>query len=727
MPLRIIRCLFEHKLALLIVLALLVGQAAAELSIPRLTSNIVDVGIQQSGVEHAALDEMSASTYDTVAMVLPAEQERLVADSYDELPDGVYVLNDRGRSSRATLDAIMAGPLAFAYGDEQTKWGDVGRMRAAYGAGDASKDAVVEEYESFAARSGADLLAQQGIAAARAECEALGIDLPAKQMSYLLRVGSIMLIMAAASAGLSILVGLVATRTGARIGYDLRRRLFTRVMSFSEAEISRFSTASLITRGTNDVQLIQNVAVMLMRMVLYAPILALGGIVMVALTSPSMGWIVAAAVAAVFVLVAVLFKLAMPKFKIMQQLIDRVNLVAREMLTGMPVVRAFGREDVEQERFDEASSRLMKTQVFANRVMTFIMPAMMLIMNVTSVAIVWVGGLHIDAGSIQTGDMIAFISYSSVIVMGFLMIGMISIMLPRADVAAARIDEVLATEPSIADPERRGCEEASATEGEAVDSKASGRGARVVFDDVSFRYDESSECVLEHVSFAVEPGQMLAVVGATGSGKSTVLKLIERFYDVSDGAVLLDGVDVRSLPLDTLRAQIGYVPQRSFLFEGTIAENVAYGMDEADEGRIRRALEIAQAGFVDDMPEGLDTGMSQGGSNVSGGQRQRLAIARALAGDARLLLFDDSFSALDYRTDAELRRALDKELRGVTRIVVAQRIATVLGADRIVVLDDGSVAGVGSHAELMENCEAYREIAFSQLSPEELSGRGGAA
>ena len=585
------------------------------------------------------------------------------------------------------------------------------------------------------------------VMAARLAAEAGG-GLPDEQIAQLAQIGLQMLGVVALGAAISVLVGLVAARTGAAIGRDLRERLFTRVMQFSEGDIGKFSAASLITRGTNDIQIVQMMSIMGMRMVLYAPILAIGGIVMVTTTNASMGWVIVVAVVAVFAVIAVLFKVAMPKFRIMQKLVDRVNLVAREMLTGLPVVRAFGREDVEEARFDEASTNLKKTQLFTNRAMAFMMPAMMLIMNATSVAIVWVGGHYIDAGAIQTGDLIAFITYSMTIIMSFLMIGMIAIMLPRADVAASRINEVLACEPSIKDPQ--GGEDAAADadgaqlRSEAVPpslchaspasaaAEANGGnaepGARIEFDDVSFRYDETSECVLEHVNFTAEPGSTLAIIGATGSGKSTVLKLIERFYDVSAGAVRIDGVDVRDLPQKQLRANLGYVPQKAFLFAGTVESNVAYSDLGMPDERVTQALAVAQAAdFVGAREGGVESVVSQGGTNVSGGQRQRLAIARALASSARALLFDDSFSALDYKTDAVLREQLERQLGGVTRVIVAQRISTIMDADRIVVLDEGRVAGQGTHAELLRTCEEYREIALSQLSEEELMAGGDAA
>ena len=453
--------------------------------------------------------------------------------------------------------------------------------------------------------------------------------------------------------------------------------------------------------------------VMLLRMVLYSPILAIGGIVMVSQTNVSMSWIIVLAVVVIAIIIGILMAVAMPKFKMMQKLIDRVNLVSREMLTGLSVIRAFDRQQYEEERFDKASTALYRTQLFTNRAMAFMMPTMMLVMNAVSVLIVWVGGTYIDAGTIQTGDMIAFITYSMVIVMSFLMIGMIAIMLPRADVAARRVNEVLETESSIADP----------FQSKAGELDSSAEGLTVQFDHVTFAYNRGSSPVLENIDFTAEPGQTTAIIGPTGSGKSSIIKLVERFYDVAEGSVRVGGVDVRDIKQDELRKELGYVPQKAFLFSGTIGSTIAYSNEAMDEERIRSAAEIAQATeFIDAKAEGMQTAISQGGTNVSGGQRQRLSIARALATDARVLLFDDSFSALDYATDAKLRRALAQNAAGKTVIVVAQRISTVLNADKIVVLEEGKMVGCGTHSELMKTCPTYREIAESQLSEEELKG-----
>ena len=716
---RIIKNLAQHKLVVLLIVVLLCVQAACDLALPNYTSDIVDTGIQQQGVQDVAAEQLTERTHDLVAMMLPESDEQMFADAYAQNEDGTYVLTESGKRDRAALDDAMALPMTVTCYADQIAELDLDQVKAAYDQGIIGK-ADIQTMLDRARESMGDmadtLIAQQGLAAARAEYEQLGYDLDAMQMDYLVATGAKMLGLAALGMVIAVMVGFLASRTAAKVGRSLRERLFNQVVNFSDVEIQSFSAASLITRGTNDVQLVQMVTVMLLRMVLYAPILAIGGIIMIARTDLSMGWIIIAAVVAIAAVMGVLMKVAMPKFKIMQKLIDRVNLVSRELLTGLPVIRAFGREHHEEARFDEANMRLMKTQLFTNRVMTFMMPLMMLIMNLVSVGIIWFGGHAIDAGNLQTGDLIAFITYSMVIIMGFLMIGMLSIMLPRADVAAQRIDEVLECKPSIADPEP----------GKAKDALLGANGlpgARIAFENVSFRYSDGAECVLEGVSFTCEPGKTTAIIGSTGSGKSTVLKLAERFHDVTSGRITVDGVDVRDVSQHALRAQLGYVPQAAFLFSGTIASNVGYGVDGAGEDRIREAADVAQASeFIAERPEGLATPISQGGTNVSGGQRQRLAIARALATDARAYLFDDSFSALDYKTDAALRHELSCRLGGKTMVIVAQRISTVLNADQIVVLDEGRVVGAGTHEQLMESCQEYREIAMSQLSEEELKG-----
>lgn len=739
---RIIRYLKGHIGALVLIIALLVVQAFADLSLPRYTSDLVDVGIQQGGIDRPSPSEFTADTFEAVCMLASPDEEGVIRSSYDEVSDGSYAINKKGLDNRDELDEALAKPFAEVHfarsesvqqrdGSVEGEDASVGKQRVsdAQGEGSYDFDALLDAYRANAvskeevsafvaqaesALAGIDdsIIEQQAIAAAKAEYEKLGYDMGSLQMSYLFSIGVKMLGVAAVMMLASIAVGFLASRTAAKVARGLRERLFARVLAFSDAEVQAFSAASLITRGTNDIQQIQMVLVVLLRMVLYAPILAVGGMFMVSSTNFSMSWIIALAVAAIFMVIFILMAVAMPKFKIMQKLIDRVNLVSREMLNGISVIRAFGRQSFEEDRFDEANVALMKTQLFTNRAMTFMMPMMMLIMNAVSVLIVWVGGFSIDSGAIQTGDMIAFITYSMVIIMSFLMMGMVSVMLPRADVAAQRVNEVLETSVSIGDPD------------DAVAAKLAGsKGARIEFRDVTFAYDKGSEPVLKNVSFVAEPGKTTAIIGSTGSGKSTVIKLIERFYDVTSGAVLLDGVDVRRFAQRDLRAQLGYVPQKAFLFSGTVLSNVAYADESMDAEQVALACDIAQASeFVESRPEGLEAEVSQGGSNVSGGQRQRLSIARALACDARVLLFDDSFSALDYKTDARLREGLAKHLGSKTVIIVAQRIATVLSADRIVVLENGCMVGCGTHEELMASCETYQEIALSQLSEEELKG-----
>lgn len=716
---RIISFLRHSLGAVAIIVVLLVVQAATDLSLPHFTSDIVDVGIQQSGIEHAATDAMSAETFDALCALSSDEDEMTLRDAYVQGEDGLYHLDEQAHASRDELDAIVEFPLVAVYYAHQMGF-DIHQLLAAFDEGSVTKEQIqsqLDQHRQQMDEGSEALVSQQAIEAAKAEYQSIGYDTAAMQMGYLLRVGALMLGLTAVGMLAAVGVCFVASRTAAGIGRTLRQRLFERVVAFSDREVQSFSAASLITRGTNDIQQIQMVAVMLLRMVLYAPILAIGGILMVSTTNASMSWIIVLAVVCLFVVVGFLMFFAMPKFRIMQKLIDRVNQVAREMLTGLPVIRAFDRQEFEQKRFDDASSMLYRTQLFTNRVMTFMQPSMMLIMNGVSVLIIWVGASYIDTGVIQTGDMIAFISYSMTIIASFLIIGMISIMLPRADVAAQRVNEVLSTQPSIKDPDRP----------RDAELPVSG-GARIEFRDVAFGYadedgDGALEPVLQHVSFTAEPGTVLAVVGSTGSGKSTVVKLIERFYDVTEGAVLIDGVDVRELSQEKLRSTVGYVPQKAFLFSGTIDSNIAYADAGMPDERVKDAARIAQSiDFIGAKSEGFESGVSQGGTNVSGGQRQRLCIARAIAAPSRALVFDDSFSALDYKTDSNLRRALRENLGDRTLVIVAQRISTIMDADQIVVLEEGRMVGLGTHAQLMETCEEYREIAYSQLSEEELKG-----
>lgn len=690
------------------------GQAFCDLALPKYTASIVNVGIQQAGIEHTSPQQMRASTYDAVAMLLPSDDEAALDASYTQT-DGVYVLNATGEAQRERLDSMMEYPLVIANYASQMPDFDLASTVSAYQAGVVSKyqiAAMRDQADAQLDQMGSSLVKQQAVSAVQTELKQTGYDVDGLQIGYLLGVGFQMLGIAAVGMVISVTVAVLASRTGAKIGRSLRDRLFRRVVDFSDAEIQSFSAASLITRGTNDIQQIQMVSIMLLRMVLYAPILAIGGIIMILNTNAQMGWIVVIAVVVVFAVVMTLMAVALPKFKQMQKLIDRVNLVAREILTGLPVIRAFNRQSFEEQRFDTANVNLMRTQLFTNRVMTFMMPLMMLIMNLVSVAIIWVGGGYVDAGIIQTGDLIAFITYSMVIIMGFLMMSMIAILLPRADVAAGRIDEVLKTQPSIVDAAHPN-----------DDKLANTPGAAIAFNDVTFRYAKGDEPVLQHISFTAEAGKTTAFIGSTGSGKSTVLKLLMRSYDVSEGSITIDGVDIRSLSQAALHRQLGYIPQKAFLFSGTIRSNLAYADESLSDDKVLQAARVAQAdAFIASKEDGLSAEVSQGGTNVSGGQRQRLAIARALATDARAFLFDDSFSALDYATDAALRQALHDQLAGRTMLIVAQRISTIRSADAIVVLDEGRVVGCSTHEQLMRSCPTYREIAQSQLSADELGG-----
>jgi len=713
---RIIRYLKHSKVAVLLVILLLIVQAFADLALPRYTAQIVDVGIQQSGIDHVSPEEMTKQTYDAaVALIDSATDQATLSSAYHDSGE-VLKLSDVGTDERTELDRILATPFAIIHASGAKDGPDLSTFLQQESSGQISSQDIkdfVSSAEKQIESAGSDLIEQQALLQTRVEYEALDYDLNAMQMSFLVKVGLQMLAITAVGMVVAIVVGFIGSRTAAKVAQRLRKQLFKNVVSFSDAEINSFSAASLITRGTNDIQQIQIVIVMLLRMVLFAPILAIGGIIMIARTIPEMSWIIILAVGILFIFIIVLLKIVMPKFKIMQKLIDRVNLVSREILTGVSVIRVFDRQEYESERFDDASTHLMKTQLFTTRAMTFMMPLMMLVMNGISVLIVWVGGSYIDQGLIQTGDMIAFITYAMVIIMSFLMIGMIMVFLPRADVAAQRINEVLDTEVSIVDP--------SQPQDDSLDTSD---GIVVAFNDVSFEYPDSKTCVLENIDFVAEPGQTTAIVGSTGSGKSTIIKLIERFYDVTKGSITFDGIDIRDLTQHEVRKNVGYVPQKAFLFSGTIETNVEYG-GKLDDDALMKALDVAQASdFIEAKEEGVESEISQGGTNVSGGQRQRLSIARAIASDAPVFLFDDSFSALDYKTDAALRDALDKQLSNKTILVVAQRLSTVMSADQIIVLEEGKVVGKGTHEELLSSNETYQEIAYSQLSPEELEGGG---
>lgn len=699
--------------SVVLIFMLLIFQASCDLTLPQFTSNLVDIGIQQNGIAHAAPAEMRDTTMEDLSLFLTDEEQALVSSCYEQSGDR-WVRTTDDEKTLEQLDEAMSMPMVMLDTIQSSDQIDRDALYARLESGEITREHLLgaeSQMESQLSGMGGSTITQKAILFTQKEYEALGYDLHEMQMNYLLTTGGKMLALSLGMVAAAILVGLLASRTAAELAMHLRESLFTRVVSFGNEEMTKFSTASLITRSTNDIQQVQMVIVMLLRIVLYAPILGVGGIFRVMRTETSMAWIIAVAVGAVMCLVAVLMGVALPRFKKMQTLIDNLNLVAREILTGLPVIRAFSREKHEEERFDGANIALTRTQLFTNRVMTFMMPCMMLIMNVVTVAIVWFGAHGVDLGNMQVGDMMAFITYTMQIIMSFLMISMISIMLPRAGVAADRINEVLTTEPRIRDKAK------------VEDDKLTDCRGEVVFDDVSFRYPDADADVLEHISFTAKPGQTTAIIGSTGAGKSSLLNLIPRFFDVSYGRITIDGIDIRNLSLHKLHEVLGYVPQKGVLFSGDIESNLKFGGADISDAQMEQAAEIAQATeFIESKPDRYQTPIAQGGTNVSGGQKQRLSIARAIAKNPKIYLFDDSFSALDYKTDAALRRALSERVHDATTIIVAQRISTILHAEQIIVLDEGKVAGIGTHEELMKTCATYQEIARSQLSEKELGG-----
>ena len=705
--------LLRHKAAVCAIILLLITQAYCDLALPTYTSDIVDVGLQQYGIEDCVMTQMRESTGKALQDMLPDEGRAAFADAYVlNETTGNYELQSITKEQRSALGEQLQQPLVLMYAashmDElQDQTGmDASMMQAV----SRDPDAMQQMLAQYGDMSDS-IMEQIAVQSVTEEYEACGIDLNALQRQYLLTTGAKMMALSLLMLAAAVLCGYLSAKTAARIGMELRSSVFRNVLGFSSVEMNRFSTASLITRSTNDIQQIQMVTVMLLRMVLYAPVLGIGAILKVVTTKTGMGWIIVLAVVIISGLVLVLMGVTLPKFKMMQKLVDRLNLVSREILTGLPVIRAFSREKFEEDRFDKANRDLMGTQLFTNRVMTLMMPAMMMLMNGVTVLIVWMGGKGIDMGNLQVGDMIAFISYTMQIIMSFLMITMVSVMLPRAGVAADRIDEVVRTKGSIRDAAHVRDEERSDWKG------------RVEFSDVSFRYEGADEDALSHLSFVAEPGQTTAIIGSTGCGKSTLVNLIPRFYDVTDGVITMDGVDIRELSQKKLRSLLGVVPQKGVLFSGDIASNLKFGGDDITDEQMTEAAQIAQATeFIEEKPNRYHSEISQGGTNVSGGQKQRLSIARAIAKHPKVLIFDDSFSALDYKTDAALRRALAEKTADAAVIIVAQRINTILHADQILVLEEGRIVGKGTHRELLETCEAYQEIANSQLSEEELKG-----
>lgn len=748
--------------AMIAIVLILVVQAYCDLSLPAYTSDIVNVGIQQGGIEDEVPRQIATEEMEKLLLFVSEDDQQTVMDAYTEdntsYKKEAYVLKDSVAEEENTMENlkdILQIPMMMTSGiesgsdttkqmedklKEQMSQGMAQSMPQGadrtmpegmpQGESQVESQAVslddmsmfdllkmlpaeqratmVEKIEEQMSEMPDTILDQAAVSFCRSAYKDLGMDMDQTQIHYLLKTGGQMAALALLGMAASIMVAFLASRVGASAGRDLRSGVFHKVVGFSNNEFNHFSTASLITRSTNDIQQIQMLIVMLLRMVLYAPILAIGGVLQVMKTNVSMSWIIGLAVIIIAFVVLLLFLVVMPKFKVLQNLVDKLNLVTREILTGLPVIRAFSTEKHEEERFDDANRTLTKTNLFVNRAMTFMMPVMMLVMNGVSVLIVWTGAHGISDGQMQVGDMMAFIQYTMQIIMGFLMLCMISIMLPRAAVAADRVEEVLKSETMIHDPKQ---EKHFPEDGKGV----------LTFDHVSFRYPGADEDVLEDITFTAKPGETTAIIGSTGSGKSTLVNLIPRFYDVTSGDIMLDGVDIREVKQHELREKLGYVPQKGVLFSGDIASNIMFGNSHGSDDEMIEAAEIAQATeFIDTKPEKYKSPISQGGSNVSGGQKQRLSIARAIAKHPQVFIFDDSFSALDYKTDVTLRRALAEKTSGSTVLIVAQRISTILHAEQIIVLDEGKVAGKGTHAELLKNCPVYREIAESQLSRKEL-------
>lgn len=711
---KIFRYMKDQWYWIVFVIVLLIVQAQCDLSLPEYTSKIIDTGIQNQGIEHGVPELITGEEYQKLTMFMTKEEQADWESIYEETDDGNYhltITEDPERWTEADQEfqtVILLNASMRKMSEESLQTMTEKMLQAQESDRDQMIRQMREEMESQTEQIGSTMLTSIAISYAAEEYQAAGGDIHALQRQYLLKTGGKMLALTLLMAAAAIAAGFLAARIGAKVGMELRGKVFKKVVTFTNREMDQFSTASLITRSTNDIQQVQMVSTMMLRMLIYAPILGIGGVIHVLNTGTGMEWIILVAVVTILVFVGILMKIAMPKFKQMQQKVDGLNLISREILTGLMVIRAFVREDVEEERFDEANKDLTKTMLFTNRVMTFMMPVMMLLMNGVSVLIVWVAANRIDAGVMQVGTMTAFITYTMQIVMAFLVICMFSIMLPRAGVAANRIEEVLDTKVLVQDAEGAG---------ELTDVKG-----YVEFHHVDFKYPGAEECVLEDIDFTAEPGKTTAIIGSTGCGKSTLIQLIPRFYDVTNGRITIDGTDIREVTQESLRNQIGLVPQKGILFSGTIASNLRFGKEDATEAELEKAAEIAQATeFINEKSEKYDSSIAQGGSNVSGGQKQRLSIARAIAKNPKIYIFDDSFSALDFKTDAALRKALGDNVKDSTVIIVAQRISTILHADQILVLDDGRIVGKGTHESLLKDCEVYQQIARSQLSEQEIA------
>lgn len=739
--LKLIRHLKPFTWSILLIFVLLFAQAMADLSLPAYMADIVNVGIQQGGIEDATPEVIRASEFDKLAFFMNETDKAVVEESYvlldsqtlsrsdfdkyvKDYPElanqPVYKLDTSDHEKIAQLDTIFGKSIIVVFSLSQEGIAAFSDNITEIPSGEdpfiilsqlpaAELDSIRQKILTQIDMVPPSVIKQSSAVFLANEYKAIGMDTNKIQFNYMFKIGTLMLLITLGGAAASVYVGYLAARVAAGLARNLRRQLFSRVESFSNTEFDRFSTASLITRSTNDITQIQMLLVILFRIVFYAPILGLGGIIRVVSGDISMSWIIAAAVMALLMMIGILLVVAVPKFKIIQKLMDRVNLVTREMLTGLMVVSAFNTQKYEEEKFDKANLDLTKTNLFINRVTVMLMPTMMLIMNGAMILIVWVGSHRIDAGSMQVGDMMAFMQYTMQIIMAFLMVSMVFIMLPRALVSVQRINEVLDTEPVIKDPED-------------PDQFGPNKRGYLEFRNVSFRYPDAEEDVLKNISLTAEPGQTTAFIGSTGSGKSTLVNLIPRFYDVTEGSILVDGIDIRKVTQHDLRDKIGYVPQKSSLFSGTIESNIRYANENAKDEDLERITASAQAlDFIKKSSDGFNAIVAQGGANFSGGQKQRLSIARALAKQPEIYIFDDSFSALDFKTDTALRRALKKETRDVAVLIVTQRVGTIMRADQIVVLDHGEIVGIGTHKNLMKNCAVYREIAESQLSKEELA------
>jgi ATP-binding cassette, subfamily B, multidrug efflux pump len=738
--LKLLKSLKPFTPQIILIFVLLLGQAMADLALPDLMSKIINVGIQQNGIENTAPAAIRAAEMGKVLLFMNGSdkaavtQDYLLLDpptlsandynqylaAYPGLAGGpIYKLNTSNSTEINKLDSIFAGPiLIVSYIESGAAANVLGSQQPLPPGTDpftvlaqlppAQLETIRQAADSQITALPPSMVTQSAITYLASEYRTIGVDINQIQVNYMLHIGGLMLLLTLASVACSITVGFLAARVAAGFGRDTRRKIFTKVENYSNTEFDKFSTASLITRSTNDIQQIQLVLVFFLRIVFYAPIMGIGGIIKATGQDASMSWIIAAAVVAVLVMIGVIFAMAIPKFRIIQRLIDKLNLVTREMLTGQMVVRAFNTQKLEEQKFERANNDLTQTTLFINRIMVFMMPAMMLLMSGVMLIIVWVGAHQIDAGAMQVGNMMAFMQYAIQIIISFLMVSIVFVMMPRATVSAQRIAEVLETEASIKDPEK---------------PVRFGPGVKGVleFQDVGFKYPGAEDSVLQGISFATTPGKTTAIVGGTGSGKSTLVNLIPRFYDVTEGKILVNNIDIRDVTQHDLRDKIGYVPQKASLFSGTLESNIGYSNVSHSDGEIKKAAEIAQLmDYVVTTEQGFRTAVAQGGSNLSGGQKQRVSIARALAKKPEIYIFDDSFSAIDFKTDAALRRALKQETGEATVLIVAQRINTVMNADQILVLEDGRVVGKGTHKELMENCQVYQELALSQLSQEEL-------